>query len=314
MMLLLAIASLCAVPLFLLPAILPYLENILPYNIFYSLLNFEESIASIIGWLIPFDLTLIYWALTALFVSLFFFFNSKRQYHSNMTVYAGSTQNYSKIKQPEATAARSSHASELKDQLQTSTGTAVKSDRDGLLKLYAETKKKLDTIGKDLAFLSIDVVNSTGMKQGEEKAAIEHDFMEYKELVENVINANNVQKSAWTPDGVMICFSSVEDAVNAAKHVIKGLKGFNADVKTIRGDFKVRCGINFGEVYSDETKPMEELTDRVIDVAGHMQKYASPNGIFMDKALVWTLEDRSGFEPAATEVDGYEAFVWRDES
>jgi hypothetical protein len=34
-------------------------------------------------------------------------------------------------------------------------------------------------MGRDLAFLSIDVCGSTEMKLGEEKAVIEHDFREY---------------------------------------------------------------------------------------------------------------------------------------
>src|SRR5262245_44228828 len=38
-------------------------------------------------------------------------------------------------------------------------------DREQLLKEFAETKKKLDEMGRDLAFLAIDVVDSTGMKQ-----------------------------------------------------------------------------------------------------------------------------------------------------
>jgi class 3 adenylate cyclase len=312
LMLLLGIFSLCAVPFFLLPAILPFLENILPYALFYSLISFEHFISSSLEGVIPFDTNLLYWAFTALFISLFFFFNAKRRYHSNMTAYAGTNKNYCEISQPEAVIDKSRQLSQLKEQLQTSAG-AVKNERDDLLKLYAETKKKLDNMGQDHAFLSIDVVDSTGMKQGEEKASIEHDFKEYKQLVEDAISANASQKSAWTPDGVMVCFASVEDAVNTARQVIKGLKDFNANVKTIRSDFRVRCGINYGHVYSDESIPMEEMSDRVIDVAGHMQKYASPNSIFMDKALVWFLQDRSGFSPAGTEVDGYEVFVWRDE-
>jgi hypothetical protein len=46
-------------------------------------------------------------------------------------------------------------------------------------------------------------------------------------------------------------------------------------VKLIKTDFSVRCGVNAGFVYFDETTPLE--ADRVIDVAGHMQKYADPS-------------------------------------
>ncbi|GBE06857.1 hypothetical protein BMS3Abin10_02515 [bacterium BMS3Abin10] len=188
--------------------------------------------------------------------------------------------------------------------------TSNKQGRDELLKLFAQTKKKLDTMGKDLAFLAIDVVGSTDMKQGEEKAIIELDFIEYKKFVEDKMKANGALKSAWTPDGVMICFASVEGAVRTAQKVITGLEAFNRDVKSMRLDFRVRCGINSGHVYFDESIPLEEISDRVIDIAGHMQKYAPPNNIYISKPAFEPMQDSEGFVPASKIVDGCEVYVW----
>src|SRR6058998_3756289 len=84
--------------------------------------------------------------------------------------------------------------------------TAKKGDREQLLKEFAQTRKKLGATERDLAFLAIDVVESTGMKQGEEKAIVEHDFKEYKRYVERVLTTYGCLKSTWTPDGVMSCF------------------------------------------------------------------------------------------------------------
>lgn len=165
-------------------------------------------------------------------------------------------------------------------------------------------------MGRDLAFLSIDVVDSTGMKQDEEKASAEHDFMEYKRLVDSKLTSNGAMKSAWTPDGVMSCFPTIDTAVRAAREVIQGLDAFNKNVKTMRQDFRVRCGINHGFVYFDESVPMEEMTDRVIDIAGHMQKYAPPNTICVAKPSVEPMQEREGFAPAGKVVDGYEVYVW----
>lgn len=186
-----------------------------------------------------------------------------------------------------------------------------KNDREELLKIFAETKKKLDTAGKDLAFLSIDVVDSTGMKEGEEKALIEYTFREYKKLVDGKLKANGALKSAWTPDGVMICFNSVDAAVRTAREVISALSEFNASVKSIKKDIMVRCGINSGYVYCDDSMPMEEMSDRVIDVAGHMQKYASPNSIFIAKPAIEPTNESNGFAPASRVVDGYEVYAWK---
>lgn len=188
-----------------------------------------------------------------------------------------------------------------------------KKDREELLKLFAETKKKLESMGRTLSFLSIDVVESTKMKQGEEKASIELDFREYKRFVEAKLAAQGVMKSTWTPDGVMCCFPAVDTAVRAARDIISGLEAFNKNVKTMKQDFKVRCGINSGYVYYDESVPMEEMSDHVIDVAGHMQKYAAPNAIYIAKPSIEPLEERNGFMPASRAVDGYEVYEWKQQ-
>ncbi|MBI1803608.1 MAG: guanylate cyclase [Ignavibacteriae bacterium] len=184
-------------------------------------------------------------------------------------------------------------------------------DREQLLKEFAETKKRLDAMGRDLAFLSVDVVDSTGMKSGEERAAIEHDFKEYRRLVERALAASGCLKATWTPDGVMSCFTTVDAAVRSAQEVIDALEDFNHHVKTIRRNFSVRCGVNFGFVYFDDSMPLEDISDRVIDVAAHIQKKAKPNSICVAKQAIEPLNGREGFEPAGTMVDGYELYEWR---
>jgi class 3 adenylate cyclase len=184
-------------------------------------------------------------------------------------------------------------------------------DHQELLRIFAETKRKLDALGRDLAFLSVDIVGSTQMKQNEEPAAIQHDFIEYRKMVERVFARCRMLKAAWTPDGVMACFPSVNDAVQAGKDIIRELGLFNRTVKLIKTDFSVRCGVNAGFVYFDETTPLETMADRVIDVAGHMQKYADPNTVAVAQNIVEPLNDRAGFAPAKRVVDGYEVYTWR---
>ena len=79
--------------------------------------------------------------------------------------------------------------------------------------------------------------------------------------------------------------------------------------------FRVRCGVNAGRVQYDAAKPMQEMSDRVIDVAGHMQKYADPDTIFVAAPLLGKHgAEEWGFTPADTEVDGYSVAVWRGPS
>ncbi|MDE2491616.1 MAG: hypothetical protein KGM24_12285 [Elusimicrobia bacterium] len=183
-------------------------------------------------------------------------------------------------------------------------------DREKLLELYAQTKKSLEEQKKNLSFLAVDVVDSTGMKHGEDASLAERDFRQYRKLVERVIAANKGLKAAWTPDGVMICFASVQNAVQAAQDLIRGLEHFNRQVKTIKADFRVRCGINAGRVMFDDSVRMEEMADRNIDIAGHMQKYADANTIYIGAHAIEGVR-MQGFRPAQKKVDGCDVYEWR---
>ena len=139
---------------------------------------------------------------------------------------------------------------------------------------------------------------------------MEHDFREYKRFVDRILATHGCLRAAWTPDGVMSCFTAVDAAVRAAREIITGLDRFNREVKSIRRDFSVRCGVNSGFVYYDGSVPLEEISDRVIDIAGHMQKHAKPNTVCVAKPAIEPLGDRIGFEPSGRVVDGYEVYEW----
>ncbi len=192
--------------------------------------------------------------------------------------------------------------------------TGKAANRQELLQVFAETKKKLDAFSREVAFLAIDVVGSVRMKAGEDPASIQYDFEEYRKLVERIFRARGVLKSAWTPDGVMACFTHVEDACQAGKDLIKALKVFNREVKVSRAEFAVRCGVNAGVVYFDDATPLETISDRVIDIAGHMQKHAEPNTVLVARKIIEPLRQLNEFTHTSQVVDGYEASVWREAS
>ena len=188
-----------------------------------------------------------------------------------------------------------------------------KGDREELLRIFAETKRKLSGMGRELAFLSIDIVDSTKMKIGEDQETIEYDFKQYKTFVDDILKANGVIKVAWTPDGIMACFSNIDTAVKTGKDVIRGLRQFNRDVKLMKSEFRVRCGVNSGYVYMDDEVPLEDVSDRVIDIAGHMQKHAEPMTVSVAKTVVEPLTDREGFQETPKIVDGYQVYAWSGE-
>lgn len=312
LMRLLALSSLVLIVIFLLPLALPYMKNAMSFQYIRKSMDIERSMRLFVQNYIPTKIAgqdLTRWIMITLSTVLFFYATKLRKYFRNKAANVKIMKDYEKWKAQFQVPDDSKILAPLREKMQT-LQTVDKKDREELLRLFAETKRKLDTMGKDLAFLAIDVVDSTGIKEGEDKAIIEYDFKSYKNFVEEKLKLNGVIKSTWTPDGVMCCFKTVDSAAKAARDVIHGLEDFNKHVKTLKRDFRVRCGINAGYVYFDESLPLEEMSDRVIDVAGHMQKQAAHNSICIAKPAIEPLQDRSGFAPVNKTVDGYDVYVW----
>jgi class 3 adenylate cyclase len=183
------------------------------------------------------------------------------------------------------------------------------SDRKVLLQEFVALKSRLDNMGQHLAFLSIDVVDSTGMKRWEDKHLVNYEFNRYNELAIATLKENKVIKYTTTPDGIMSCFLSIDDAVKAAKILMKKLVDFNAK-KKIKRDFQIRCGINGGFVYIDEDLPFEQVSDRAIDIAAHMQKSAKPNSINIAASAIEPLRNRAGFLETPNVIDEQKVYEW----
>lgn len=301
-----------------LPLVVPFVKGAASFPLLRDLLGLEKSLNASIRKALPGVLqreNLTNWLMLVVTVFVALEANSLRGHFGRKIANLDAFQQFEAL-----SAMRGARGSErvlapLKEKLENLEEGAKPADREELLRLFAETKKKLDAMGRDLAFLAVDVVDSTGMKVGEEQGLVERDFREYKKLVEGKIKEYGALKAAWTPDGVMICLPSVEVAVRLGQDLIKSLDAFNKHVKTIKRDFSVRCGINYGYVYFDPAVPMEEMSDRVIDVAGHMQKCAAPNSIAIAKQAIEPVHTRDGFVTAGRVVDGYEVFIWpKDET
>ena len=80
----------------------------------------------------------------------------------------------------------------------------------------------------------------------------ERDFKRYKTLVDGILKESSAFKTAWTPDGVMICFETRRRA--GGSKIIQALGRFNKEVKTIRSDF-IHVGINAGELLTHDPSP-----------------------------------------------------------
>ena len=189
-----------------------------------------------------------------------------------------------------------------------------KRSREDLLKRYRELESALkSSTRKRCVFLSIDVAGSTKMKQGETDTAIAATFQAYEELLNRVFEEHGAWKVAWTPDGVMVCFLQLDLALAAGQTVLRNLKEFNATENKLRTSFRVRCGLNEGEVAIYEDSKLEKVADHVIDVAGHMQKQGGANTLWLSKEIYDSLGDKTGFTATNQMVDDLKAYEWSPE-
>lgn len=187
--------------------------------------------------------------------------------------------------------------------------------REELLKRYREIESALKTSKrKRCTFLSIDVMGSTQMKVGERETEIAATFQAYSEMLRGIFDQYGSWKVAWTPDGVMVCFLQPDLAVGAGQRILKALKRFNESENRLRTPFRVRCGMNMGEVPIFEDSRLEKVADHVIDVAGHMQKQSAPNSLWLSDEVLNALADKTGFRPTGQTVDGFEVFEWTEPS
>jgi class 3 adenylate cyclase/predicted Ser/Thr protein kinase len=183
--------------------------------------------------------------------------------------------------------------------------------REELLKRYREIEEALKSSRrKECTFLAVDLVESTQMKADAGDTEITVSFRAYEDMIKKVFRQYGAWKQAWTPDGVMVCFLQRELAVGAAQRILQNLDPLNATSNRLRTPFRARSGIHEGEVPIYEDTNLERLADRVIDIAGHMQKNANPNTLWVSEHVYEQLQDKSGFFALDKVVDGHKVYGW----
>lgn len=173
----------------------------------------------------------------------------------------------------------------------------------GALEVKAPRKRRC-------ALLSVDVVGSSSMKEGESKTAIAVTFQAYEEMIKKILRDLGAWKQAWTSDGVLACFSGRDAAVTAAQEVLRNLKAFNEKHNKLRAPFSVRCGINEDWVAISETSKIEKIVDKAIDLVRQMQQQARANTLWLGAQVYAALADKAGFRPTDQRVSGVSVYEW----
>ncbi len=184
-------------------------------------------------------------------------------------------------------------------------------DRLAMLREYAEAKKMLFQEKRRLAFLSIGVVGSGQIKAGEDKLVVEHAFSEYRKFIDRELGEQKAWKFSWMAENVLAAFDSPDQAMAAAQHILSNLAWFNDGVHQLRSPFRLRCGVNCGDVIFPDSKRIEEINDETIDLTVHLQEGADENAIWLTREMLAMLRDQSGFQPMTMQqVHGHAVIEW----
>jgi class 3 adenylate cyclase len=158
-------------------------------------------------------------------------------------------------------------------------------------------------------FLSVDIVGSTRLKEGEDSLKVIHTFQAFHRFVHD--NIYGSLGSVFSGDGVMCLFGEAAEAVNAGTRILQGLEKFNREESRLDRWLNVRIGINTGTILVDETAEMGLMSERHIDIAGHLQKYGEPGGILISAVTWGQIENRDDFVKCWKTIDNVVVYRYR---
>lgn len=150
-----------------------------------------------------------------------------------------------------------------------------------ILKLSARTS----------TFMSIDVIGSTTLKQGEVEQDIVYTFLAYHKQVTDAAYQHHGEVIHISGDGVMARFQKADDAVAMADTLLKSLPVFNKKQNRLGREFQLRVGIHTGEVLEHESQQAGHLISQTLDIAAKLQQAASPNRALISEVTAGQIPD-----------------------
>lgn len=135
------------------------------------------------------------------------------------------------------------------------------------------------------SFVDVDVVDSRRMKSGGEKA--EHiivSFDRFRAFVSDLCAEFGGQVLNSNGDELMCFFEDPAGALLAGSAILERLDGFNREANLLGKPFRFRIGVHTGVSLVD-LRAGVAYSD-VLDTAGHIQKQAEPNSMWLSQQTV----------------------------
>jgi class 3 adenylate cyclase len=184
--------------------------------------------------------------------------------------------------------------------------------REELLGLLFELHRRLEAQKQHRAFLSVDVVDSSGMKRAGVPITVEYSFGQFQRWVSEVVQRCGGETQSAAGDGIMCLFPSDAEALRAARQLQAEIARLNAEHNRLPLPFRIRCGVSAGEVAGDAAEPIGHLQSVIIDRAAALQKRAEPGGILVSGEVAATaLIELGPLAPLGEPIGGELAFEWK---
>jgi class 3 adenylate cyclase len=164
---------------------------------------------------------------------------------------------------------------------------------------------------QDGTFLSLDIVSSTKLKEGESSLAVINSFQAFQAYIKEHIA--RAASTVFSGDGVMCLFKDPQRAVDTALKILQDLTQFNQQASSLKRDFNVRIGINSGPILMEETSDLGTVTEQTIDIAGHLQKYGKPGRLLISRSTWDHIQQQDKFIKEWRKIDKTEVYRYQQD-
>src|SRR4051812_47488319 len=117
----------------------------------------------------------------------------------------------------------------------------------------------MDLTARTGTFVSIDVVESTALKSGENEADVIYTFLGYHKRIRELSYLHHGEIINISGDGIMCRFQVADDAAEAVADILADLPAFNKRHNRLSGAFRLRLGVNTGAVYESQAQAPGQL-------------------------------------------------------
>jgi class 3 adenylate cyclase len=184
------------------------------------------------------------------------------------------------------------------------------------LQRQKELEQEQSTVIADLyrhyrngTFLSVDIVNSAKLKEGEDSLRVVRTFLAFHRYLSS--RTHGALASLFSGDGVMCLFKRPQEAVDVAISILRGLEAFNREESSLCGYLNVRVGIHSGTLLLDNTKDLAKLTAWDMDVARHLQKHSRPGSMLLSRSTWRQVHNKGDFKRAWTKIAQTSVYSYR---